>query len=403
MSSISGIRLAFACLFGLGAAACAKPYDLPVVDGFPPSADASFPGLSHLLARDAPLRVLWTHGMCTHNLDWARGRKDMIVELLGLPEGSGTFTPNSSGTFATYVASVDGAQLEIDFLIWSDLTQKYKDNLKFDAPTESGGEQFLFERAKLNGALKTGLMNDCLVDAVVYSGQNGEPLRQRMRQEVCKALGGTFGAEDTCDTLGAPPVRLALVTESLGSKLLFDATRALRDKLATSGKESELTSFERQVGQTAAIYLISNQIPLLDQANPVPEPAIAKAPTTAAQAVPDSSLRGFLDIVQSGREGIQLDSARTLPAIPVVAFTDPNDLLSYRLVPDALGFADAQLVNMIVSNDWTYLHYVEHPGNAHCGYAYNSYVLGALIRGYRQDEPLNQGNLPRPSSSCLSE
>jgi hypothetical protein len=403
MSFAEGLRIAVVCLLGLMGAACTKPYDPPDISGFPQESDASFPGLRQLLTADPPLRVIWTHGMCTHDIAWAKSRADMVAKLLGFPEGSGTFTPNASGTFATYVVNVDGAELEIDFLVWSDLTQQYKDRLAFDAPDTEPGGQFPFDRAKLNGALKTGLMNDCLVDAVVYSGQNGEPIRQRMRQEVCVALGGSYGADGTCDTQSAPAMRLAIVTESLGSKLVFDAARALRDQLAAKGQPAELASFERQVGRTAAIYLVSNQIPLLDQANPVPAPAIAEAPMTAAEAAPDTSLQGFLELVRSGREAVQQESVMALPIIPIVAFTDPNDLLSYRLVPDSLSFADAQLINMIVSNDRTYFGYVEHPATAHCGYAYNSYVLGALVRGYRKGEALNRGDLPKPSSSCLSD
>ncbi len=57
----------------------------------------------------------------------------------------------------------------------------------------------------------------------------------------------------------------------------------------------------------------------------------------------------------------------------VVAFSDPNDLLSYRVAPSHLAgsLRVFRIVNVIVSNDTTCFNDVERPGKAHCGYARN--------------------------------
>jgi hypothetical protein len=88
--------------------------------------------------------------------------------------------------------------------------------------------------------------------------------------------------------------------------------------------------------------------------------------------------------------------ARSLTAseagpLTMVAFTDPNDLLSYRIVPAHL-FGDAKdfrFVNVIVSNDTTYFGYVERPDIAHCGYAWNPHVLAMIANGYEADKPMH--------------
>jgi len=69
----------------------------------------------------------------------------------------------------------------------------------------------------------------------------------------------------------------------------------------------------------------------------------------------------------------------------VVAFSDPNDLLSYRITAAHLAehFRDFRVVNVMVSNDTTYFGYVERPDTARCGYAWNSHVYGMLARGYQ--------------------
>src|SRR5205085_7825688 len=124
--------------------------------------------------------------------------------------------------------------LTITFLIWSPMTSAYKSTLDFDKPGTNGDVAFPYTRAMLNGELKTSLINDCLSDAVVYSGKNGDPIRGAMRQAICNFLGGVIATEHGapgCDLSGAKLDRpTAIVTESLGSKLIFDAVRAVWDE-----------------------------------------------------------------------------------------------------------------------------------------------------------------------------
>jgi hypothetical protein len=81
----------------------------------------------------------------------------------------------------------------------------------------------------------------------------------------------------------------------------------------------------------------------------------------------------------------------------VVAFSDPNDLLTYRIVPEHLAedFGEFRVINVLVSNDTTYFGYLERPDTAHCGYPWNPHVFGMLARGYQAGKPL-------PSVSMLA-
>jgi hypothetical protein len=71
--------------------------------------------------------------------------------------------------------------------------------------------------------------------------------------------------------------------------------------------------------------------------------------------------------------------------LTVVAFTDPNDLLSYRLVPEAIGTADVRLINVILSNAPTIGGWVERPDVAHMGYGDNPWVMRYLVEGHPGD------------------
>lgn len=392
-----------ACLTAFVLVGCAKPYEPPYVESFPDAEVQTFPGIQQLLSTDLPLRVLWVHGMCPHKEKWAAERATLTGQLLGGVTWNTSTHQNLDGTTrATYRTVVDGAELEIDYVIWSELTRPFNEQLKFDNPTMQDGALFP-DRATLNDAVKSTVMNLCLVDAVVYSGSNGDDLRDRMREEVCVALGGTLLPGNLCDTTAAEPIRLAIVAESLGSKLAFDAARFLWKKLNEPSADAKVAamraSFEQQLGRTAAIYLISNQIPLLDPANPIGGTAPAGS---TADGASESSLGDFLEIVTQSRMEV-MGAAAQARGLPVIAFTDPNDLLSYRLMPQVLHVDGTLLVNMLVSNGPAYFDYVERPDDAHCGYAYNPYVLGALIQGYDEAQGFKQNVVPKPSSSCLSE
>jgi hypothetical protein len=112
----------------------------------------------------------------------------------------------------------------------------------------------------------------------------------------------------------------------------------------------------------SAVYLAANQIPLLDLANPLPSTR--------------SSLQTFVAI-SSGRR-----AENNAPPLKIVDFSDPNDLLTYRLLPMMLDVEGAELVNVTVSNDSTYFGFVERPDTAHCGYAWNRDVIGLIANGY---------------------
>src|SRR5438045_9132564 len=112
--------------------------------------------------------------------------------------------------------------------------------------------------------LNTSLINDCLSDAVVYGGNNGDPIPGAMQQAVCNFLGGVIATEhgvSACDPSGATLDRpTAVLTERLGSKVLFDAVRAVW----AQGEPAQV----RQAGQArrgaapAPGYLVSSAAPL---------------------------------------------------------------------------------------------------------------------------------------------
>lgn len=362
------------------------PYATPVVEKPADGGAASFPGLLDLMAQappGTPVRVVWTHGMCTHPPSWAEERAERLAAAIGGSRRSmGTRQVGRHGaTLRTEQISVGTRAVEILFLNWSPVTAPLKAALEYDRSVSFGGD-FPYRRATLNRDLKSGLVNDCLVDVVTYAGPNGNPIRRAMIEAVCEGLGGRVTDGD-CDLAGGrPPGSLALVVESLGTKMIFDAILSIGAAVEARRDDAATDRLANAMAVTRAIYLLSNQVPLLDSADPPDGSTTVLSPSPSL--VGASVARSFALLARM-RERL----ATGQPPLIAVAFSDPNDLLSYRLVPAFLGdhARHFRIVNVILSNAATYLGFLERPDIAHCGYAWNPHVFAMLAKGHEDGAP----------------
>lgn len=358
--------------------ACASPYSTPEVDQLGSSGPLAFNGIAdHLKQGDT--RVIWIHGMCVHGYDWANEKRDALYKAIGATPASGaTGRRDDSPETAPYpvndTAFVGRSKLDTSFLVWSPISTPFKDRLRYDDSPDAGEDRkdrFPYQRASLNRSLKQTLINRCLIDAVVYAGPNGDDIRRWVKAQVCEGLGGR-NEPKRCDLgLAGPPPRTVLVAESLGSKVLFDALRSIGTDNEGSSRAAE------QLASVQSVFLLANQIPLLDAADGPPTDIKAFGADEAGDM-------GFLSVLTEARASRLKTAAAAapLPELQVVAFTDPNDLLSYRLSGKGLHYERVKVINVIVSNAPTYLGLFEMPDAAHCGYKWNRYVVGAVAFGY---------------------
>ena len=374
-------------------AACASPYSQPAFE----PADASFPGIAEILEHSevGEVRILATHGMCSkyHGPNWVDRRAASIAAGLGLPYApTGGFpAPIRYGDAATgevkrydIALPAPNGVVRISLFTWGSHIEAHRNALDYEnqrAPTP--GEP---ERAALNHTLRAKLMNTCLIDAVVYSGRNGDHLRSHMRHAMCATLGGRFtaaaqpgapnmGADCTFDQPHASSPTV-LMPESLGSIIMFDALGAL----AEAGNVQPVAD---ALSPVRVIFLLANQIPLLDRANP----SIARAGElgiegSTAGDTEAGSLDRLLGLLAAG-------TARRLSEGPddpihVVAFSDPNDLVSYRLDPRLLDRPDVdtyRFTNVLTTNTPTYFGLIANPLAAHEGYEENQTVFDLVANG----------------------
>lgn len=323
----------------------------------PAQADGPFPGLVDFVAT-APGRsvdVLLVHGMCTHDVRWADETVAQLGSALGAPTmpGAAPAAPDTARGPADGIEIVERTitlrqgQLRVKALLWSPLTAPLKRQLDYDHSARLPAK-----RARLNAAAKDKLIDDCIPDALVYQGVARDAIQQRMAQAVRRATEGA-----------AADAPLLVLSSSLGSKILFDTL--LRMDLAA----------QPTIGRIAFLVMAANQIPLLALADQQLPSGLAAAPREAI-ATPADSLHALL---RKRRASASPDGS--VHNLALVAFSDPNDLLTYTLERERYAGLGVDVVNVLVSNAPTWLGLLERPEHAHGNYLLNPDVARMVACG----------------------
>ncbi len=345
--------------------ACAMPYRPGQVHREQTSeADPEFPGIIGLASQDQqrPVDVLLVHGMCSHADSWGADAINKLIADMKLTEGGvEPYSPEHVDGISLTRRTVESNVGTIRFvgLVWSSLTKPLKTQLCFDQTTKSKlceeageSEAYFPTRATLNARFKDTLLNDCLADALIYQGIAREEIKRRMREALLAAMGDRPG-----DSTDAP---LVVISESLGSKVLFDT---LNDMRMEHPSTLAAQAAQRTVDRLAVLFMHANQIPILSLAQQgLPAEGVRESQQ------PEDSLQELLGARSSLPPSVR---SRSFDRLVIVAFTDPNDLLSYVLPRERYETEKVKVVNILVSNASTLVGKIENPNTAHRGYSDN--------------------------------
>lgn len=241
----------------------------------------------------------------------------------------------------------------------------------------------------MNRYLREGLVDDGFSDALAYSGEAGERIRNVVRKAICYSMTGKLDGNAACD-LGADSHRFAFITHSLGSRVVFDALHVGEDEAAKAKNNKslmlEFAAMKKAADKTVAIYMLANQLPLLEMAGVTgatdKESAGAgtKAFITGETAAQGGGLIGrFLK-----DRGDVLDKEFMLKKIEktpfsIAAFSDPNDLLSYSLrTSGMIKRPDVEVADIWVGNAINFGLFAN-PLSAHKGYWESKDVFDLLV------------------------
>ena len=175
---------------------------------------------------------------------------------------------------------------------------------------QGSSEAFAGQRRKYNRILKDDLVNYGFSDAVMYLGPAGNEIRNAVRGAMCSAAldaagysfeqqGASVNEDDICSTANNTSINLnqfAFVTESLGSKIIYDLMREAQSDRRDTVIDELIAGSE--------VYMLANQLALLSLSDLSLTPRLAPPPSASTQDRPR-----------------------------LVAMSEINDFLTYELVP----------------------------------------------------------------------
>jgi hypothetical protein len=254
-------------------------------------------------------------------------------------------------------------------LTWDPIIETEKQLLNFDNTAEASAR-----RVPFNHTLKT-FVNATVPDALMYNTKYRDPIQLSIGQAICWMLSKKWDElpsdgsascvgieEDYWSKVDASGI--AIISHSMGSRISIDAMQTAVARFADRPNYREISA----KAQTTPVYLymLSNQLPLLQLGQPLPE---------------------VHDQVESHCSASGEHSDR----LQVVAFSDPNDLFSYSVSPEYINrYVDSRLCPQVTNvllqvapvTSILGLQEVANPETAHTGYETDSRVLKMLVSGF---------------------
>ena len=354
-------------------------------DGYPPLAEAG---------PERPiLKVIMVHGVGTHvpghsarlsaNLAQSLGLTVVAPDAKAFPIEAPAFPGETLGTLTVTRHTNVARDREMLFfeLTWSPISQPAKDAIAFDNTAV-----YAHRRATVNNVFKH-FINDVAPDPLAYTGTGRERIQTTIAQTLCWALSSDWQGLPDEQQLCTPdhPAfasrldvdEFAFITHSLGSRITTDGLTRLTRYVETA--EADLPEFRRVTQafreRDVKIFMLANQLPLLQS---------GLEPAGVQGAVPAFCRPGGADFAN-----------RMFQETELIAFSDPNDLLSYP-IPDAFvrDHVNSRLcpkqvnvtINIAPVRSVLGLGEFANPLSAHVDYDDDERVIELITRGIGQPE-----------------
>jgi hypothetical protein len=349
---------------------------------------AGYPPIGQAGPERSILKVIMVHGVGTHVPGYSGRLSANLAQALGLtvvaPETKGfaiegpAFPGETLGTLTVSRHTNVARDREMLFfeLTWSPISQPAKDAIAFDSTAV-----YAHRRASLNNVFKQ-FVNDVAPDPLVYTGTGRERIQVTIGQALCWALSadwqGLPDEQQLCDA-DSPAFasrldtdEFAFITHSLGSRITTDGLTRLTRYVETAGDRRVTQALQER---DVKIFMLANQLPLLQS---------GLEPASVLGAVPAHCLP----------EGTSFAN-RLFKETELIAFSDPNDLLSYP-IPDAFvrEHVDSRLcpkqvnvtINIAAVGSVLGVGEFANPLSAHVDYDDDERVIGLITRGIGQPE-----------------
>jgi hypothetical protein len=299
------------------------------------------------------------------------------ITITGVPSGASAqlYTYN----FAAVAGDSCRPALSVSFLFWAPLTR----DIKNDALEESGAppRQTFADAAK-------GFIDGSLGDVVLYGGTyRDNVMRPSVQKALCIVTRGKASDDGKSCTPGPYNDPTIIITHSLGGYMLIDTigNELGRGQRGNCDKALKETAAGRILANTDYIYMMANQVAILDLST------LRNYPRKLGGSPPEDVRQRFAECWTRAKLKspmlLKSNSDQAGQEEQVVAFSDPNDILSWRVQRKNLGFPPpdwpfVKLTNVYLSNDeFSIPSLFSEPTTAHNGYLDNQTVMEMLVCG----------------------
>jgi len=331
------------------------------------------------------LKVLMVHGIGDHVPGYSRRLQDGLVAEFGFDNMDETVksidlaSREYAGNLGVlrvhrYMNLNRSREMLFYELTWDPVVAGEKHLISYDNAKESS-----INRAPLNHTLKT-FINSTVPDVLMYNTKYRTPIQLSVAQAICWVMSDKWDAlpnnqKTYCDANRSDYLSqfddsgIAIISHSMGSRISLDA---LQEAMAYVTKRPGYEQIiDKMKNKPIYLYMLSNQLPLLQLGQPLPE--VHDQVRAICSAYGDRHDERFFEKLQ------------------VVAFSDPNDLFSYKVSPEYVNrYVDSRLcpgvTNVLVQvapiRSILGAQELANPLVAHSDYEVDSRVLKMLVSGF---------------------
>ncbi len=256
-------------------------------------------------------------------------------------------------------------------LTWSPITAKQKEAIAFD-----NTDEYAYRRADVNNLLKK-FSNETWPDSIIYIGESRNEILQAFQQSFCWMMKSDWDSfpDESAQSCSYNDFQVkhnlltdqfAFISHSLGSRIAIDGLQNLAGNIQNYDIDFQESLKDKKI----PVFMMSNQLPMLQLGRSMPK--VSAQTKTYCKSVGDNYQH------------------RMLTNTSVIAFNDPNDLLSYTIPIDfAEKYLDSRLcaevtnININVANiiDAFSFGKVANPLQAHIGYDSDDRVVALIAKG----------------------
>ncbi len=362
----------------------------------------NYAGTDAYVTKKPILKVLMVHGVGLHHPGYSRRLQENLANNIGLdvmsrlPKNITLLDPKDHKTHIgnlqiTYWQNLDTSKQMLFYeLTWSEITTPDKQIIAFDTT-----EQYSKFRVPFNNMMKKFLDNT-LPDPLIYLVDKNNLILDSANQSICWLLKTNWqnipnNQAQVCNLDLYDGIErftsdnVLFVTHSLGSKILMDSITRNAEAVSAAEKQpqtlrqKQLT--EKLKNKEITVFMLANQLPILQIGHPLPQV--------------HNQIRNYC------RVNGDKYNRRIFKHVNIVAFSDPNDILSYAIPqPFVDKYIDSRICPLVTNVSVNVAPEISafgigivNPVAAHTDYDNNAEVINLMTRGtddFTTDDALNQ-------------